>query len=329
MADAATQAAPIEAPIPPQAQQQFDGAVAAMGAGNLAAAEQAFQTLSSTYPTYAGPLLNLGILQAKAGKLEEARKTLTDAIGRNANSAAAFNQLGIVYRRLGRFTEADEAYQQALQIDPGYALAHLNLGVLCDLYLQQPQRALEAYERYLELAATPDSKVSGWVTELKTRLGNQPRSARSGAMKATAILMTLSVVFPLASLAAEPAAADKQKMSETAQPAAGRESADAATPTANRKQTPAATARRGDRLDLDTTVVTGNRELPKVMYIVPWKKADIGDLPAQPFNTLLDEALTPVDRDVFRREVTYYGAMSSGADSVNPASATPAAGPEK
>lgn len=69
---------------------------------------------------------------------------------------------------------------------------------------------------------------------------------------------------------------------------------------------------RSDRLDLDTTVVTGNRELPKVLYIVPWKKSDLGDLPAQPFNTLLDEALTPVDRDVFRREVTYYGAIASG-----------------
>jgi hypothetical protein len=71
---------------------------------------------------------------------------------------------------------------------------------------------------------------------------------------------------------------------------------------------------RNDRLDLDTTVVTGNRELPKVLYIVPWKKSDLGDLPAQPFNSLLDEALTPVDRDVFRREVTYYGAIAGGAD---------------
>jgi hypothetical protein len=67
-----------------------------------------------------------------------------------------------------------------------------------------------------------------------------------------------------------------------------------------------------DRLELDTTVVTGNRELPKVLYIVPWKKSEIGDLPAQPFNTLLDEVLTPVDRDVFRREVTYYEALSTG-----------------
>lgn len=72
----------------------------------------------------------------------------------------------------------------------------------------------------------------------------------------------------------------------------------------------AARTEGADRLDLDTTVVTGNRELPKVLYIVPWKKAELGELPAQPFNTLLDEALTPVDRDVFRREVTYYGAVA-------------------
>jgi hypothetical protein len=82
---------------------------------------------------------------------------------------------------------------------------------------------------------------------------------------------------------------------------------------------------QSDRLDLDTTIVTGNRELPKVLYIVPWKKADLGDLPAQPFNTLLDEVLTPVDRDVFRREVTYYGVVS-GASA---APAAPADGDEK
>jgi hypothetical protein len=88
---------------------------------------------------------------------------------------------------------------------------------------------------------------------------------------------------------------------------------------------PTATTRRStDRIDLETTIVTGNRELPKVLYIVPWKKADLGELPAQPFNTLLDEALTPVDRDVFRREVAYYGAVSSGANSAaGAAKATP------
>lgn len=84
-----------------------------------------------------------------------------------------------------------------------------------------------------------------------------------------------------------------------------------------RVKAPAAAAEpasaHADHLQLDTTVVTGNRELPKVLYIVPWKKADIGELPGQPFNTLIDEVLTPVDRDVFRREVTYYGAVAARA----------------
>lgn len=88
-------------------------------------------------------------------------------------------------------------------------------------------------------------------------------------------------------------------------PPAETKPAPANTPTAAR---PAAAS---DRLTLEATTVTGNRELPKVLYIVPWKKADIGNLPGQPFNTLLDETLTPVDRDVFRREVDYYEAITA------------------
>jgi len=66
-----------------------------------------------------------------------------------------------------------------------------------------------------------------------------------------------------------------------------------------------------DRLDLGTTTVTGDHEQPKVMYVVPWKKSDIGDLSGKPMNSLLDEALAPVDRDEFKREVLYYGAVKS------------------
>lgn len=73
-----------------------------------------------------------------------------------------------------------------------------------------------------------------------------------------------------------------------------------------------------DRLELETTSITGNRELPKVMYIVPWKKADLGDLSGKPARSLIDEVLAPVDRDVFRREVNYYEALA--APQVQPAS---------
>jgi Flp pilus assembly protein TadD len=169
---------PVEEPLPPEAVQKFDQAVVHMSAGDAATAEREFQVLAEAYPTFSGPLLNIGILQVKAGHFEDAEKSLRGAVERNANNAQAFNQLGIVYRKLGRFKDADGAYQKAVQIDPNYAIAYLNLGVLCDLYLQQPERALEAYERYLSLAGAPDEKVNGWITELKKRIGSE-RSARA------------------------------------------------------------------------------------------------------------------------------------------------------
>jgi hypothetical protein len=73
-----------------------------------------------------------------------------------------------------------------------------------------------------------------------------------------------------------------------------------------------------DRADIERTQIIGNRELPKVLYIVPWKKPLQGDLSGRPPGGVLDEVLAPVDRDVFRRQVR-YDAM------VAPAAAAPAA----
>ena len=64
-----------------------------------------------------------------------------------------------------------------------------------------------------------------------------------------------------------------------------------------------------DNLDLDGTTVIGNRELPKALHIVPWKAADSGDLAGRPLNSLVDQTLEPLDRDVFRRELEYYEAV--------------------
>jgi hypothetical protein len=79
-----------------------------------------------------------------------------------------------------------------------------------------------------------------------------------------------------------------------------------------------------DRLDLDTTQITGNRELPKVMVVVPWKRSDLGDLVGKPINSLVDEALQPVDREVFRREVEYYGALAPDRPASGPGTDAPA-----
>ena len=61
-----------------------------------------------------------------------------------------------------------------------------------------------------------------------------------------------------------------------------------------------------DRLDLDAISVTGNQELPRVLYILPWKESGIGDLTGKPVNSLLDEVLAPLDREVFQRQLKYF-----------------------
>jgi hypothetical protein len=110
----------------------------------------------------------------------------------------------------------------------------------------------------------------------------------------------------------------------TSAPTATPAPAPAATNKPAAKPQPAA-AKKGnakDRLDLDSTQITGNRELPKVLYIVPWRSAELGDLVGRPVNSLLDEVLEPVDRDVFRRQNRYFEALQ-------PNEAAPASKPEK
>ena len=87
----------------------------------------------------------------------------------------------------------------------------------------------------------------------------------------------------------------------------------------------AAPALAQDRADIDRTRIIGNRELPKVLYIVPWKKPLPGDLSGRPAGSVLDEALAPVDRDVFRRQVQYDGQVKPLATSAAPPAPAPAA----
>lgn len=121
--------------------------------------------------------------------------------------------------------------------------------------------------------------------------------------------------------AAEPArqdTADLQPAIDTSAPAAPAPRATAAKTAAGRPGQAAVVPHAAkpaaqDKLELQATQITGNRELPRVMYVVPWKRADPGDLSGRPANSLLDEVLAPVDRDVFQRQNRYYDALKPDA----------------
>ncbi|HEX3141585.1 MAG TPA: hypothetical protein VHQ87_16130 [Rhizobacter sp.] len=85
----------------------------------------------------------------------------------------------------------------------------------------------------------------------------------------------------------------------------------------------AAPAFAQDRADIDGTKIIGNRELPKVLYIVPWKKPVPSELAGRPPTSVLDEALAPIDRDVFRRQVKYDTQLLAPAQAAAPAPQSP------
>lgn len=163
---------PDSAAAPPD-DRRFDRAAAALQSGAESEALELLTRIADDYPALPGPMINLGILHAAAGRDAEAEAAFLAATEAAPGNAVAWAELGIVLRRQGRFAAADEAYRKALKLDPGYALAWRNRGVLLDLYLGRAAEALECYQRYLELVGggDGDEQVARWVAELQLRSG--------------------------------------------------------------------------------------------------------------------------------------------------------------
>ncbi|UCG71945.1 MAG: tetratricopeptide repeat protein [Chromatiales bacterium] len=177
VADAEATAEPV---FPADAMDRYARALGWMDAGDDARAAGAFRELAADYPDYAGPLVNLAILESRAGNTEAGINLLSNAVVICDQCAPAWNQLGILLRRQGRFEEAESAYLKALAEDPDYALAHYNLGVLYDLYQQQPATAVEHYERYVALTDDVSQlPVDKWIVDLRRRIGAPPTAAQA------------------------------------------------------------------------------------------------------------------------------------------------------
>ena len=138
--------------VPARVQTMYEQAVAVMASGDFLDAELRLKEFLLQYPGYPGAHVNLAIIHSNNGNEAAAQAAIDAALALNPNHAPALNQQGMLLRKNGKFIEAEAAYLKAVTASPDYALAHYNLGVLNELYLQRLDTALQHFERYQALA---------------------------------------------------------------------------------------------------------------------------------------------------------------------------------
>ncbi len=162
--------------IPARARTMFEQAAAVLAAGDLVDAELRFKEFLLEYPQYPGGHVNLAIIHAANDDEDAARAALDAALAIDPDHSPALNQLGMLLRRNGNFLEAEAAYLKAVTATPDYALAHYNLGVLNELYLQRLDVALQHFEQYQALVGE-DAQVERWIVDLRRRVAATQRTA--------------------------------------------------------------------------------------------------------------------------------------------------------
>ncbi len=151
-------------------QQFYIEAVDSLKRGDTEQAIELLMQVSTDAPDKPYVFTNLGLAYFKLKKMDLAEQAFQEAISRSKKDAVAYNHLGILLRYKGQFEEARKHYQRAIAIDSNYAYAHLNLGILFDIYLQDLKMALQQYEKYQALIGEEDKQVAGWITDIQRRL---------------------------------------------------------------------------------------------------------------------------------------------------------------
>jgi len=92
----------------------------------------------------------LAVKNHQEGKIDIAQKLYNQVLKIDPNYAKAHNNLGIIFKGLGENQKEKECYEKAIEIDPNYADAHNNLGIILQ-ELGEKQKAKECYEKAIEI----------------------------------------------------------------------------------------------------------------------------------------------------------------------------------
>ncbi len=146
--------------------QDFERAIAMMQDQDYDQAVGMLEKVVAQSPGVTAPYIDLAMAYEQVGKLEPAEQNLKTALSLVPHHPVASNEYGMLLRKMGRFAEAREVYEKAITTFPEFLPVHRNLGILCELYLNDPACALEQYEFYSK-AVPKDEQVKIWIAGLR------------------------------------------------------------------------------------------------------------------------------------------------------------------
>ncbi|PKF63478.1 hypothetical protein CW745_01110 [Psychromonas sp. psych-6C06] len=151
----------------------YTKALIALNNGELEKAQQLFTKMSELQPDIAGSWANLAVISVKQERYDDAQKQVATALQKNPKMVQSLNLAGNLAQRRGEILKAKSYYQEALNYQPKYALAHYNLALLYDIYLQDIANAVTHYQLYLDNIDSKDETTTQWLAGLRATLGNQ------------------------------------------------------------------------------------------------------------------------------------------------------------
>jgi len=135
-----------------------------------------FRQSTEDYPNFAPAFTNMGLQQLRLKDRSAAEKSLKKSIEISPENPVSYHHLGVIARLNGDFDTAQTMYKKAIAQKSDYAIAHLNFGILLDLYLYDLEPALEQYEKYQALIEKKDANVSKWIIDIKRRIAKNKKS---------------------------------------------------------------------------------------------------------------------------------------------------------
>ncbi|HBA89384.1 MAG TPA: hypothetical protein DCZ75_15785 [Geobacter sp.] len=134
--------------------------------GEYLRAAQVYRTLLEIDPTQTDPLLNLGLLEIRDGKLDQAQSHFEQALAIDPLLVEGHNNLGQVLGMQRRYDEALKEFLLVLKLKPSLAPTHNNVAVI---HAEQ-KRYDQAFEEYGKCLALDPNYANGYLNRGKAYL---------------------------------------------------------------------------------------------------------------------------------------------------------------